>query len=414
MKKIKNLQCISCGKEYDLDEVNYNCLSCGGNLQVFYDYNLIKKRISYEELKENRHMDIWRYFDLLPISDFKYIPSLQIGFTPLYRYKKLADEFGIEEFYVKDDGRNPSASFKDRASAVVLARALELDQKVICAASTGNAASSLSCLSANLNVDTIIFVPEKAPQAKVAQLLVFGSKVVSVKGTYDAAFDLSIKASQEFGWYNRNTGYNPFTREGKKTCAFEICEQLEWETPDKIFVPVGDGNIISGLWKGFLEFKKIGFIEKLPQLIAVQAEKSNAVKLAFEGDGNIKSVSGDTIADSISVSLPRDGMAAVMALKESKGFAISLSDSEIVKAISEFSRKTGVFPEPAAASTYAAFLKAIKENKIDKSESVLLLITGNGLKDVQTAMKSVARKPYLIKPELNELKKIVGELVNQI
>jgi threonine synthase len=289
-----------------------------------------------------------------------------------------------------------------------------LDQKVICAASTGNAASSLSCLSANLNVDTIIFVPEKAPQAKVAQLLVFGSKVVSVKGTYDAAFDLSIKASQEFGWYNRNTGYNPFTREGKKTCAFEICEQLEWETPDKIFVPVGDGNIISGLWKGFLEFKKIGFIEKLPQLIAVQAEKSNAVKLAFEGDGNIKPVSGDTIADSISVSLPRDGMAAVMALKESKGFAISLSDSEIVKAISEFSRKTGVFPEPAAASTYAAFLKAIKENKIDKSESVLLLITGNGLKDVQTAMKSVARKPYLIKPELNELKKIAGELVNQI
>lgn len=408
MKKIKTLQCLSCGKDHDQDEVKYVCTSCGGNLQVIYDYNLIKKRFSYEELRENRHMDMWRYADLLPVSDLKCISNLQIGYTPLYRYKGLAEEFGIEEFYIKDDGRNPSASFKDRASVVVLSRAMETDQKVICAASTGNAASSLACLSANMDIKTVIFVPEKAPPAKIAQLLVFGAVVVTVKGTYDDAFDLSIKASEEFGWYNRNTGYNPFSREGKKTCAFEICEQLEWETPDYILVPVGDGNIISGIWKGFLEFKKIGFIEKLPKLIAVQAESSNAVKLAIEGDGTIKPVSGQTVADSISVSIPRDGQAAVQAVKDSNGFAVSVTDREIIKAIPELARKTGVFAEPAAAASYAGFLKVIREKRIEKGDSVLLLVTGNGLKDIQSAMKSVG-KPYLISPDINELKNIAAD-----
>ncbi len=408
MKKIKTLQCISCGKEHDQDEVQYLCSSCGGNLHVMYDYNLIKKRFSQDELKENRHMDMWRYLDLLPLSDLKGISGLQIGYTPLYKYKALAEEFGVAEFYVKDDGRNPSASFKDRASAVVLAKAMESGQKVICSASTGNAASSLACLSANMDIKTVIFVPQKAPAAKIAQLLVFGAIVVTVNGTYDDAFELSVKASEEFGWYNRNTGYNPYSREGKKTCAFEICEQLEWETPDYVFVPVGDGNIISGIWKGFLEFKKIGFIEKLPKLVAVQAENSNAIKLAFEGDSVIRPVGGQTVADSISVSLPRDGQSAVMALKESGGFAVSVHDKEILKAISSFARKTGVFAEPAAAASYAGFLKAVKEGKIDKGDSVLILATGNGLKDVQSAMKSVG-KPYLIEPQLSALKNIVAD-----
>jgi len=409
MKKIKTLQCIKCGKDYNIDEIEYNCSSCGGNLQVLYDYNLIKKRLSYEELKENRHFDIWRYVDLLPISDLKNIPNLQIGYTPLYREKALAEKFNIEELYIKDDGRNPSASFKDRASAVVTVRAIEKDRKIICAASTGNAASSLACITSNLDIKTIIFVPEKAPEAKIAQLLVYGAYVIKVKGNYDDAFDLCVKASQEFGWYNRNTGYNPFTREGKKTCSFEICEQLEWETPDWIFVPVGDGNIISGIWKGFLEFKKIGFIEKLPKLMAVQSEKSAAIKKAFESGGEIKAVSGNTIADSISVSIPRDGLAAVIAIKDSGGKTITVSDDEILKAIPELARDTGVFAEPAAASVYAGFKKAISSKLIEKDETVLLLITGNGLKDIQNAMKTV-KPPYTIKPELNSVKDLIREL----
>lgn len=408
MKKIKTLQCLSCGKDHKLDSVKYTCASCGGNLYVIYDYNLIKKRLNYEVLKANWNRSIWRYEDLLPISSLKYIPPVQIGWTPLYKAEKLGQEAGIANLYIKDEGRNPSASLKDRASAVVMARALELKEKVVATASTGNAASSLACLTGSSELKTVIFVPETAPQAKVAQLLVFGAVVIMVKGTYDDAFDLCLRACSEYGWYNRSTGYNPFTREGKKTCAFEICEQLEWETPDKVFAPVGDGNIISGIWKGFVEFHRLGIIEKLPQMAAVQAENSNAVKRAFDSGGEIHPVSGNTIADSISVSMPRDGMAALMALRDSKGFAVSVTDQEIIQAIPQIARGSNVFAEPAAAATYAGLKKALKEGKVNANESVVLLITGNGLKDIQSAMKSVS-KPFIIKPDINSLKKLLSD-----
>lgn len=402
------MQCIRCGKEHKISETKYNCGACGGNLQVLYDYNLIRKRLTYESLENNPDRSIWRYLDILPVANIKNVPPVHVGWTPLYAAEKLGRDLGLSALYLKDDGRNPTASFKDRASAVAVARALELREKVITAASTGNAASSLACLTGSLALKTIIFVPENAPAPKIAQLLVFGAIVITVKGTYDDAFELCIKASKEYGWYNRNTGYNPFTREGKKTCAFEICEQMDWEAPDKIFVPVGDGNIISGIWKGFTDFNKLGIIEKLPQLVAVQAEKSDAVKRAFEGDGEIRPVSGETIADSISVSLPRDGMAAVQAIKESGGFAVSVTDQEILSAIPEVARGANVFAEPAAAASYAGLKKAVASGQVKESESVVILITGNGLKDIESAMKSVGR-PYLINPNMDELKKLVTE-----
>ncbi|OGS07536.1 MAG: threonine synthase [Elusimicrobia bacterium RIFOXYA12_FULL_51_18] len=406
MKKIKTLQCINCGRDHKLAEVKYTCASCGGNLQVIYDYNLIKKRLNYEVLKDNHDRTLWRYMDILPLAGFKMIPPVQVGWTPLYKAERLGAGAGVPNLYIKDDGRNPSASFKDRASAVVIARARELKEKVITCASTGNAASSLACLTGSLDMKTVIFVPETAPAPKVAQLLVFGAVVIMVKGTYDDAFDLCLKASAEYGWYNRSTGINPFTREGKKTCAFEICEQMKWETPDKVFVSVGDGNIISGMWKGFVEFHRLGIIEKLPQLIAVQAEKSDAVKRAFEAGGDIQPVSGETIADSISVSLPRDGMAAVMAIRDSQGFAVSVSDTEILSAIPEIARGSNVFAEPAAAATYAGLRKAVKEGRVKDNESVVLLISGNGLKDVQSAVKACGQ-PFHINPRMEELKKLV-------
>jgi threonine synthase len=406
MKKIKTLQCIRCGKDHKLTDTKYNCTSCGGNLQVLYDYNLIKKRLNYDVLKDNPERSIWRYLDILPVTSIKNVPPVQVGWTPLYRAEKLGAEVGVSNLYIKDDGRNPSASFKDRASAVVVARALEIKEKVICCASTGNAASSLACLTGSLDMKTVIFVPETAPSAKVAQLLVYGATVIMVKGTYDDAFDLCLKATAEYGWYNRSTGINPFTREGKKTCAFEICEQMNWETPDKVFVSVGDGNIISGMWKGFVEFHRLGIIERLPQLVAVQAENSDSVKRAFESGGDLQPVSGATIADSISVSMPRDGMAAVMAIKDSGGFAVSVTDAEILEAIPLIARGSNVFAEPAAAATYAGLRKAVKEGKVKENESVVLLISGNGLKDIQSAMKSVG-KPYIINPDIEELKKLV-------
>lgn len=408
MKKIKTLQCIRCGKDHKLAETKYSCNSCGGNLQVLYDYNLIKKRLNYEVLKDNPERSIWRYLDILPVSSLKNVPPVQVGWTPLYRAEKLGAECGAPNLWIKDDGRNPSASFKDRASAVVTARALELREKVITTASTGNAAASLACLTGSLDMKTVIFVPETAPAPKLAQLLVFGATVIMVKGTYDDAFDLCLKATAEYGWYNRSTGINPFTREGKKTCSFEICEQLNWETPDKVFVPVGDGNIISGLWKGFVEFHRLGIIERLPQLVAVQAEGSDSVKRAFESGTDVQPVSGRTLADSISVSLPRDGMAAVMAIRDSGGFAVSVTDTEILDAIPRIARGSNVFAEPAAAATYAGLRKAVKEGKVKENESVVLLISGNGLKDIQSAMRSVG-KPYLISPDMAELRKLLSE-----
>ena len=409
MENIKTLKCIKCGKEHTVSEGKYTCTACGGNLQVVYDYEKIKTRLTKEAFRANDDRSIWRYKELLPVSDLKFAPPVQIGWTPLYNAGKMAKQLGIRNVYIKDDGRNPSASFKDRAGAIAVAHAREIGETVITTASTGNAASSLSCLTASIGMKTVIFVPKTAPAAKIAQLLVFGAEVIMVNGTYDDAFDLCLKASAEYGWYNRSTGINPYTREGKKTCAFEICEQLGWNVPDKVFVSVGDGNIISGLWKGFTDFYKIGLIDRLPKLVAVQAEHSNAVKLAVDkGNDEIAAVSGETVADSISVSIPRDGMAAARAVLESKGFAVSVADSEILAGIPKVARGAGVFAEPAAAAAYAGLEKAVKEGKVSPEDSVAVVITGNGLKDVNSAMKAVG-KPHLINPNMEELKKLVDE-----
>ncbi len=237
--------------------------------------------------------------------------------------------------------------------------------------------------------------------------MVFGAIVIAVKGTYDDAFDLCIKATEKYGWYNRSSGYNPYTREGKKTCSYEICEQLNWECPDKVFISVGDGNLISGVWKGFVDLFEIGFINRLPQLISCQSENMDAINRALESDGVIRPVKGKTIADSISVSFPHDGDAALEAIKESGGFGISVSDEQIVQAIPELARETSVFGEPSGVVPFAALKKAIREGKIGEDEKIVVLVSGNGLKDIDSAMKSVGR-PLKIKPDISELDKIVS------
>jgi len=397
-------RCINCNDSFSFDELLYTCPKCNSNLQIEYDYEKIKFDFSKEDLKNSNDFSIWRYLPLYPVKTRIDLPK--VGWTPLYKTDKLGSLLGFKNLFVKDDGKNPSASFKDRASSIVLSKALESNIKVITGASTGNAGSSTACLASALGIKTIIFVPRKAPKAKVAQLLIFGSTVISVNGTYDNAFDLCLKASKEFGWYSRNTGYNPFTREGKKSVSFEICEQMDWEVPDIIFVPVGDGNIISGVWKGFKDLYNIGFIKKLPRLIAVQAEKSNAISQAFLRNSEIKEVSGDTIADSISVSIPRDGQSAVIALKESNGNSIEINDKEILEAIPIIAKNTGIFVEPAAAITYAGLQKALEKQIISKDEKILLLFTGNGLKDIDNALK-VAGNPLEIENNFSELEKVL-------
>jgi threonine synthase len=385
--------------------ITYVCPVCGANLQVVYDYDAIRSAWSREALRKNPDMTIWRYAPLYPVSSR--IEGLPIGWTPLVPAPRLAERIGLapDRLLLKDDGRNPSASFKDRASAIALVRARELGFELVTGASTGNAASSTAVLAAAMGIRTRIFIPKAAPRAKVAQLLAFGAEVLAVDGTYDNAFDLCLAATARFGWYNRNTGYNPFTREGKKSVSLEICEQLGWEAPDLVVVPVGDGNIISGVWKGLTDLHAIGFIERLPRLLAVQAEGSDAVVRALESDGLIRAVGGDTVADSISVSLPRDGEAAVQAVRASDGFGIRVSDEEILAAIPEVARGAGVFGEPAGVAGYAGLKKAASEGRIDPAWRIVALVTGNGLKDVASVMK-VAGEPRVMPADPGALERI--------
>ena len=332
----------------------------------------------------------------------------------------MAEKLGLKYLWLKDESRNPTASFKDRASAIVVARAHEIGAEVVVTASTGNAGAALAGMSAAVGQKAIIFAPKSAPQAKVAQLLVFGAKVILVDGTYDDAFDLTVKAANEFGWYCRNTGYNPFTAEGKKTAALEIWEWWEsthqkWHeavgmdidhAPLTVFVSVGDGNIISGIHKGFKDLYQLGWLPRIPRIIGVQADGSAAISNAFHAETEtITPVSANTIADSISVDLPRDGVRAVRAAKETSGTYVNVSDEEILKAIAELG-KLGVFAEPAGATAYAGLVKAAVSGAVGSEDPILVLNTGSGLKDVRAAMQAVQPAP-IIEPTLEAVKKLL-------
>jgi threonine synthase len=403
---VSGLRCVRCAKQTAVADDLYVCPDCGGNLMVTYDLDAVRRDLTRQALAGNPDHTIWRYLPFLPVN--RRLESPPVGWTPLVPAPKLAAELGLRTLLIKDDGRNPSASFKDRASSVALQRAIELGHQLVTGASTGNAASATAVLSAALGVRARIFVPKTAPRAKIAQLLTFGAEVLAVEGTYDQAFDLCLEATRKFGWYNRNTGFNPYTREGKKTVSYEICEQLGWRVPDLVVVPVGDGNIISGVWKGFCEMKDLGLVERTPRLLAVQAEGSAAIVNAAAGDGVIRPVSGDTVADSISVSLPRDGDAAVQAIRGSQGFGITVSDDAILSAIGEVARGAGVFGEPAAVTAFAGLKAAAKKKLVDPTWEVVVLNTGNGLKDVASAMKK-AGEPKVIPPDPAMLDKLFSK-----
>lgn len=416
MTNFLGYKCSLCGKEYAPDAVTYTCPSCGvmGNLDVVLDYAKIKKTSSQQSISESRDNSIWRYEALLPLEPqgLKELQSvMRVGWTPMYRAARLASALGLKNLFVKDDGRNPTASFKDRASAIVVARAKEINAPVIAAASTGNAGAALSGMAAAAGSKSIIFAPKTAPQAKVAQLLMFGARVLLVDGNYDQAFDLCVEASNEFGWYCRNTGYNPFTVEGKKTASFEICEQLgnqQFVAPDRVFVSVGDGNIISGIWKGFKDLLALGWIDKVPKLIGVQSEGSAACANAWrDSTETITPVVANTLADSISVDLPRDGVRAVRAVRETKGSYVVVSDEEILSAMRDLARGVAVFAEPAGATAYAGLVKAVKENLVDANETILVMNTGNGLKDVKAAMQAAGNAP-IIEANLKDVRRVIS------
>ena len=413
MKKFHAYQCSICQTIYELGDIFYTCPHDGGNVDVLLAYDKLKKIPLVDQITSSRDFSIWRYLPLLPVLDpgFETTPLRSVGWTPVYEIQRLSQQVGLKQLWVKDDGRNPTASFKDRASAVVVARAREIGAEVVVTASTGNAGAALAGMAAACGQKAIIFAPKTAPPAKIAQLLVFGAQVILVDGNYDQAFDLSVQASREFGWYCRNTGYNPFTAEGKKTAAFEIWEQVMLEN-DKlkerlsVFVSVGDGNIISGLYKGFKDLKMLGLIETLPRIFGIQSEGSSAIANAFEaGTETIEPVHATTLADSISVDLPRDGLRALRATAQTGGAYITVQDQDILSAIASLG-KVGIFAEPAGATAYAGVLQARQSGLIDEHDPVLCMITGSGLKDVNAAMKAVPQA-QIIEPSMAALKKIL-------
>ncbi len=415
MSKFEGYRCSLCKSEYLPGQVMYTCPKDGGNLDVILDYAAIRQKFQPEDLASRAEDSLWRYLPLLPIPDpgGEGTPLRAAGWTPIFSLSLLAKKLGVDHLWLKDESYNPTASFKDRASAVVIGRACEIKAEVVVTASTGNAGAALAGMAAAAGRKAVIFAPKNAPGAKVAQLLVYGAKVLLVDGSYDDAFDLTVKAADAFGWYCRNTGYNPFTAEGKKTAAFEIWEwwralaRTEEKTaapsPLSVFVSVGDGNIISGLHKGFKDLMALGWLDVIPHLIGVQSDGSAAIANAFHGGKEeILPVHAKTIADSISVDLPRDGVRAVRAARETGGTYITVKDREILAAIAALGQ-AGIFAEPAGAAAYAGAVKAVREGIVHPEDPILVINTGSGLKDVNAALKAVAQAP-VIEPTLEAVK----------
>lgn len=412
MNKFLGYKCSVCGQEYKPDEVTYVCPKDAGVLDVLLDFDSIKKRIRTRDIQTSIEFSIWRYLPLLPVGDpgHQGTPLRSVGWTRVYSPPELAKSLNLNRLWVKDESTNPTASFKDRASAVLIARAQEIDAKVIVTASTGNAGAALAGMAAAAGARAIIFAPKSAPPAKVAQLLIFGASVYLVNGSYDDAVELARQAADEFGWYCRNTGYNPFTAEGKKTAALEIWEQViaaqKLDRPLSVFVSVGDGNIISGLHKGFKDLLALGWVDQIPRIFGVQAEGSAAIANAFEtGQEQIEPVKANTLADSISVDLPSDGLRALRAASLTGGAYLKVSDESILKAIAALGRH-GIFAEPAGAASFAGLRKALESSLIGPGDPVLVLNTGSGLKDVAAARKAAGEAP-IIEPSLRALKRVL-------
>jgi len=407
MRNVKYGQCVRCGKTYEAVPDLTNC-ECGGILEIVYDYEYIKTVLTKEKLAARKNPTMWRYRELLPVEETTPDTPLRVGWSPLYEAPRLAEKLGIAKLYVKDDGLNPTASLKDRASAMAVAKAGEAGAKVIACSSTGNAASSLAGNAAAAGFETYIFVPSRAPKGKVAQLMTFGAHVISVQGSYEETFELSKAAIDKWGWYNRNAAINPYLSEGKKTVSLEIMEQLNWEVPDYIAISVGDGCTIAGLWKGLKDLYAIGFIDKLPRLISAQAEGCCPLNRAIATGEDWYPMEENTLADSIAVGVPRNADKALMAIRESNGLVVNVSDAEIMAAQKLLGSTCGVFGEPAGVTGAAGLKKLCEQGKIPADATVVSVVTGNGLKDVANAIAACG-EPISIPNDMELLLKAFAE-----
>jgi threonine synthase len=439
MNYVTKLRCVICQESYAPGEVRYVCPRHGpdGILDVEYDYEAARAGLvesSRQAAPGTRHTQgtlhtqgMFAYWPLLPLPPGVAVPPLPVGGTPLLSAPRLAAPLGLTELWVKDDSRNPTASLKDRASAVAVMKAQELGAEIVTTASTGNAAAALAGLAASVGQKAVIFVPATAPPAKIAQLLVYGATVLLVEGSYDDAFELCLEASDTFGWYCRNTAYNPYMAEGKKTVILEMYDQLLgthfWglggdlsrrqppvPLPDYLFVSVGDGCIISGVHKGLRDLVALGVLSQVPRLMGVQAAGSSYLYDAWRNDEDVLTkppVAVDTLADSIGAGLPRDRIKAMTAVRQTGGAFIQVSDEEILAAIPALARGCAVFAEPAAAAAYAGLVKAVATGQVEAGRRVAVLVTGSGLKDVGATMKATGQA-RTIRPNLNAIRRALA------
>lgn len=404
MDRIAGYRCTLCGKEYPFEPERMTCPACGetGILDIVYDYAAIGRVFSRETLKRDADNSMWRYRALMPIRGEGLSNFLRIGWTPLYKALRLNRELGLDKLYIKDDGLNPTGSLKDRASGVAVAKAIELGYDTIACSSTGNAASSCAGSAARMGLKSVIFVPERAPMGKVAQLLIFGANVVSVRGDYRATFELSRAAIDKWGFYNRNAGINPVMTEGKKTVALEIAEQLDWNPTDWVAVSVGDGCTIGGVYNGFYDLLQLGMIERIPRILGVQSTGCSPFVDADKSGSALAPTPENTLADSIAVGVPRNPAKAQRAVRDSGGAWIAVSDEEILEAMRLLGRTEGVFGEPAGVTAAAGVKKAVETSLIKPHESVTVVSTGSGLKDVKNAMLA-AGEPFKCDPDIAAL-----------
>ncbi len=389
-----HLECTLCATAYEGAPGRYTCDTCGeaGTLDVRYDYAAVAGELTTAALAADSDPTMFRYRALLPVTADATPPPLTVGGTPLYAAPRLAADVGVHSLWIKDEGRQPTASLKDRASAIAVMKAQEEGAEIVTTASTGNAAAALAGLAAAVGQPSVIFVPHSAPEAKVAQLLAFGATVILVDGNYNDAFELASAAVTRWGWYNRNTGVNPYVAEGKKTVSLEIVEQLGFAAPDAIFVSVGDGSIIGGVHKGLKDAMALGWIDEMPRIFGIQAAGSDYMVRAFETGTDVATmpaITAKTVADSISADLPRDRVKAMAAVTETAGAYLRVEDDHILASIPRIAAGSGVFSEPAAAAAYAGLEAALAEGLLDATAAVVVISTGSGLKDVPGALAGV-------------------------
>ncbi|MBI2453215.1 threonine synthase [Candidatus Peregrinibacteria bacterium] len=399
------LVCLNCGKSFEENQTTTRCLKCAGPLDVKYDKLYIKSRLNQYSLEKSPICGL-KYLDFYPIRDLSHVVSLKEGNTPLQHAKILGKKMGLKKLYVKNEGHNPTGVFKDRGSLVELTKALELKATAICCASTGNMAASVSAYASVAGLPCYVFVPEGTPIGKLAQTLSYGARILQVRGTYADCVKLSEEAAKKHHFYL--AGDYVFRGEGQKSLAYEVIEQLLWNVPDYVIVPMGCGTNISAIWKGFKEFYEFGFIKRLPKMIGVQPQNVPTIVEAFRKKKKeaIKVKRPQTVASAVGIGEPQDDIKALQSLHESKGYAYCASEEEILEAQQELSRSEALFVEPSSAIPIAVLRKLLKEGVIKKDSTVICVATGNGLKDPKSAV-SILPDPPVIEPENEEVERYI-------